>query len=61
MALFERDHIIYRESDALWEDYQPKMLVERDDELSTYQATLQPVITIDPDHNREQPEISRPY
>jgi cell division control protein 6 len=49
MALFERDHIIYQERDALREDYQPEELVGRDDELSTYQATLQPVI------NGEQP------
>ena len=49
MALFERDHDIYRDRDALREDYQPEELVGRDDELQTYQAALQPVI------NGEQP------
>lgn len=49
MGLFERDHTIYKDRDALREDYQPAELVGRDDELSTYQATLQPVI------NGEQP------
>lgn len=49
MVLFERDHTIYRDRDALREDYQPKKLVGRDDELATYQTTLQPVI------NGEQP------
>ena len=49
MSLFERDHDIYRDRDALREDYQPKELVGRDEELDTYQAALQPVI------NSEQP------
>jgi len=49
MSLFERDHDIYRDRDALREDYQPKELVGRDEELDTYQAALQPVI------NGEQP------
>jgi len=49
MALFERDHDIYRDRDALREDYQPEELVGRDEELDTYQAALQPVI------NGEQP------
>ncbi|WP_248910238.1 Cdc6/Cdc18 family protein [Halocatena marina] len=49
MALFERDHTIYKDRDALREDYQPAELVGRDEELSTYQATLQPII------NGEQP------
>jgi cell division control protein 6 len=49
MSLFERDHDIYRDRDALREDYQPKELVGRDEELKTYQAALQPVI------NGEQP------
>lgn len=49
MGLFERDHEIYRDRDALREDYQPNELVGRDDELATYQAALQPVI------NGEQP------
>jgi cell division control protein 6 len=49
MSLFERDHDIYRDRDALREDYQPEELVGRDEELDTYQAALQPVI------NSEQP------
>ncbi|WP_129116625.1 orc1/cdc6 family replication initiation protein [Halegenticoccus tardaugens] len=49
MALFERDHHIYRDRDALREDYQPDELVGRDEELQTFQAALQPVI------NGEQP------
>ncbi|XVH33566.1 orc1/cdc6 family replication initiation protein (plasmid) [Haloferacaceae archaeon DSL9] len=49
MGLFERDTDIYRDRDALREDYQPEELVGRDDELGTYQAALQPVI------NGEQP------
>jgi len=49
MPLFERDHDIYRDRDALREDYQPEELVGRDEEIQTYQAALQPVI------NGEQP------
>lgn len=49
MALFERDNIVYKNRDALREDYQPDDLVGRDEELETYQAALQPVI------NGEQP------
>jgi cell division control protein 6 len=49
MALFERDTDIYRDRDALREDYQPEQLVGRDEELQTYQAAFQPVI------NGEQP------
>ncbi|RLM53837.1 AAA family ATPase [Halobellus sp. Atlit-31R] len=49
MVLFERDNEIYRDRDALREDYQPDELVGRDEELQTYQAALQPVI------NGEQP------
>jgi cell division control protein 6 len=49
MALFERDTSIYRDRDALREDYQPDQLVGRDQELDVYQAALQPVI------NGEQP------
>jgi cell division control protein 6 len=49
MALFERDNDIYRDRDALREDYQPEELVGRDEELQTFQAALQPVI------NGEQP------
>ncbi|WP_435320995.1 orc1/cdc6 family replication initiation protein [Haloarchaeobius sp. TZWSO28] len=50
MPLFERDTNIYADRDALREDYQPEELVGRSDELSTYQAALQPVI------NGEQPD-----
>ncbi|ESP86885.1 orc1/cdc6 family replication initiation protein [Candidatus Halobonum tyrrellensis] len=49
MGLFERDTEIYRDRDALREDYQPAELVGRDEELRTYRAALQPVI------NGEQP------
>jgi len=49
MALFERDTDIYRDRDALREDYQPEDIVGRDTELENYQAALQPVI------NGEQP------
>ncbi|QCS45035.1 orc1/cdc6 family replication initiation protein [Natrinema versiforme] len=49
MSLFERDTEIYRNRDALREDYQPAQLVGRDEEIQMYQAALQPVI------NGEQP------
>ncbi|MFW5934225.1 MAG: orc1/cdc6 family replication initiation protein [Halolamina sp.] len=49
MGMFERDTDIYRDRDALREDYQPEELVGRDEELDTYRAALQPVI------NGEQP------
>lgn len=49
MGLFERDTEIYRDRDALREDYQPENLVGRDEELEIYQSALQPVI------NGEQP------
>jgi cell division control protein 6 len=49
MGMFERDNEIYRDRDALREDYQPEELVGRDEELDTYRAALQPVI------NGEQP------
>lgn len=49
MALFERDKEIYKDRDALREDYQPEELVGRDQELEEYQTALQPVI------NGEQP------
>ena len=47
--MFERDTEIYRNRDALREDYQPEELVGRDEEIQKYQAALQPVI------NGEQP------
>jgi cell division control protein 6 len=49
MAMFERDTEIYRDRDALREDYQPKEVVARSEELEAYQSALQPVI------NGEQP------
>jgi cell division control protein 6 len=49
MAMFERDTEVYRDRDALREDYQPDELVGRTEELEAYQAALQPVI------NGEQP------
>lgn len=47
--MFERDTEIYKNRDALREDYQPEELVGRDEEIQKYQAALQPVI------NGEQP------
>lgn len=47
--MFERDTEIYKNRDALREDYQPDELVGRDEEIQKYQAALQPVI------NGEQP------
>ncbi|MEZ3118123.1 orc1/cdc6 family replication initiation protein [Halobaculum sp. MBLA0147] len=49
MGMFERDTEIYRDRDALREDYQPETLVGREAEIDTYRAALQPVI------NGEQP------
>lgn len=49
MGIFERDTDIYRDRDALREDYQPDELVGRDEELRAYQTALQPVV------NGEQP------
>ncbi len=49
MGMFERDTDIYKDRDALREDYQPEELVGRDDELRAYQTALQPVV------NGEQP------
>lgn len=49
MVMFERDTEIYRDRDALREDYQPDEVVGRGEELDAYQAALQPVI------NGEQP------
>jgi cell division control protein 6 len=49
MPMFERDTEIYRDRDALREDYQPDEVVGRTEELDAYQAALQPVI------NGEQP------
>lgn len=49
MGMFERDTDVYRNRDALREDYQPEKLVGRDEELERYKTALQPVI------NGEQP------
>jgi cell division control protein 6 len=49
MGIFERDTDIYKDRDALREDYQPDELVGRDTELEQYKTALQPVI------NDEQP------
>lgn len=49
MGLFERDTEIYKNRDALREDYQPDELVGRGEEIQKYQTALQPVI------NGEQP------
>ncbi|WP_138007352.1 orc1/cdc6 family replication initiation protein [Halalkalirubrum salinum] len=44
MPIFERDQTIFEDEDILREDYQPKRLTERDDELDAFKAYLQPVI-----------------
>ena len=49
MTLFEPDTSIYKDRDALREDYQPNSVVGRAAELDAYKAALQPVI------NGEQP------
>jgi cell division control protein 6 len=49
MGMFQRDTEIYKNRDALREDYQPDELVGRDEELARYKTALQPVI------NGEQP------
>jgi cell division control protein 6 len=41
---FEQDTQIYRDRDALTEDYTPNTLVGRDEELEEFHAALQPVI-----------------
>lgn len=47
MGLFQPDTDIFRERDALREDYQPAEIVGRDDELKQYISALQPVINGD--------------
>lgn len=47
MGLFQPDMDIFRRRDVLREDYQPKEIVGRDDELQQYIAALQPVINGD--------------
>lgn len=49
MGIFERDTKIYKNRDALREDYHPDELVGRDEELERYKTALQPII------NGEQP------
>lgn len=49
MGMFERDTEVYKNRDALREDYQPETLVGRDEEFDRYRTALQPVI------NGEQP------
>jgi len=44
MPIFERDETIFKDEDALREDYQPTTLEERDEELEKFKAYLQPVI-----------------
>jgi cell division control protein 6 len=41
---FDQDTLIYRDRDALTEDYTPETLVGRDHELEEFHAALQPVI-----------------
>lgn len=47
MGLFQPDTDIFRNRDALREDYQPEEIVGRDDELQQYISALQPVINGD--------------
>ncbi|MFC4406701.1 orc1/cdc6 family replication initiation protein [Haloarchaeobius iranensis] len=51
MGLFEPDTDIYRDRDALREDYQPTEIIGRDDELNRYISALQPVINGDQPNN----------
>jgi len=44
MPMFERDETIFTDEDVLREDYQPAKLEERDEELESFKAYLQPVI-----------------
>ena len=44
MPLFDRDTSIFSDEDVLREDYQPESIQERDEEIDTYMAALQPVI-----------------
>lgn len=46
---FKPDHTIYENRDALREEWTPKEIVGRDEEIAEYQQSLQPVI------NNEQP------
>ncbi|WP_121744834.1 orc1/cdc6 family replication initiation protein [Natronorubrum halophilum] len=47
MGLFQPDTDIFQERDVLREDYQPKEIVGRDEELQQYISALQPVINGD--------------
>lgn len=51
MGLFEPDTDIFRNRDALREDYQPDEIVGRDEELQQYVSALQPVINGDQPSN----------
>lgn len=51
MSLFRPDTDIFQNRDALREDYQPKEIVGRDEELQQYIAALQPVINGDQPSN----------
>ncbi|RQG94808.1 orc1/cdc6 family replication initiation protein [Natrarchaeobius chitinivorans] len=44
MTLFKRSEAIFEDENVLHDDYQPKSLEERGDELEQYTAYLQPVI-----------------
>ena len=41
---FDRDNSLYKNRDALLEEYTPDNLVGRDEELEEYHAALQPII-----------------
>lgn len=51
MPLFEPDTDIFQNRDALREDYQPKEIVGRDEELQQYISALQPVVNGDQPSN----------
>lgn len=44
MPTFTRDTEIFRNEDMLREDYQPKSITAREDELENYKTALQPVV-----------------
>jgi cell division control protein 6 len=51
MGLFEPDTDIFRNRDAIREDYQPEEIVGRDEELRQYISALQPIINGDQPSN----------
>lgn len=49
--MFERDRTVFENEDVLREDYQPKQLEERDEEIETFRGYLKPVINGDQPRN----------